>query len=88
MCEDVGLRNAQIAKESDRIYGTTPRYLTAIDLTRFLAGDGLTKVRKLAILVDVLGLSHGEIARLLRQALPPRVSQPIHRVEGFKDPAG
>jgi hypothetical protein len=51
-----------------------------MDVNRLLAGEGLTKVRKLAVLVDVLGLSHGEIARLLRSTLPPRVSQAVNKV--------
>jgi len=68
MIDNSRMRKAQIVAEVDRFYAPKIK-LTDTDLNRYLAGKAVPKLGRFSALVDVLGLTQGEIVRLVRAAV-------------------
>lgn len=72
MIAGAGMRPADIPGEVERLYGPSV-HITEGDMSRFLSDKAIPKLQKFAAIVDVLGLTHSEIARLVRLS-HPRIS--------------
>lgn len=63
-----GLQKKEIVEAVKKDYGPQIT-ITDADLSRYLNAQSLPRIDKLAALIDVLGLTQGEITRLMRAVI-------------------